>query len=390
MKTIITKLIALTILVICANITTTQAQVTKKVIFEEFTGTWCGLCPEGNITFQNLLNNYENAIGVGVHISDPMTVEAGNELASTYSGGGVNIFLLDRYKFEDLDFVQFSFAYEPLAEKLEERMNMTSPVAISLQNTTFDEVTRELTVTVKADFYDYIATDDVRFNLWLTEDSIMSSTTGFNQTNFFDSYDGHPYAGAGNPIINYTHHNVLRANLGGTWGTEGSLPIGSSIEPGDSHTYTYTTTLDASWNYEQIQLIGMVQAYDTEHTAREIMNAENMMLPVALENNTATGITANNATASFLNVYPNPATSNQKINIEFAVNETTNAQIDVYNVMGSHIASLKNESVHTGTHAVTWNGSDSLGNEVIPGMYLISIKTGEGEIVEKVSIVNPQ
>ena len=42
---------------------------TKKVLIEEFTGAWCGYCPDGAYRLENLINsNAENIIGVSTSV----------------------------------------------------------------------------------------------------------------------------------------------------------------------------------------------------------------------------------------------------------------------------------------------------------------------------------
>ena len=46
----------------------TPTSFTKKVLLEEFTGSWCGYCPSGAEILQNLMNSY-SVIGVALHSS---------------------------------------------------------------------------------------------------------------------------------------------------------------------------------------------------------------------------------------------------------------------------------------------------------------------------------
>src|SRR5699024_9086047 len=51
--------------------------VTKMVVFEEGTGTWCGYCPRGIVAMEYMYDNsnqFPNFIGIAVHNQDPMMV----------------------------------------------------------------------------------------------------------------------------------------------------------------------------------------------------------------------------------------------------------------------------------------------------------------------------
>jgi len=265
----------------------TYSQATKKIIVEDLTASWCGLCPEGLVTMERVQNDFNNIIPVSMHISDPMALPESEELADVYSGGGVNLFLLDRHKFNDLQFVQFSFEYDLIAEKLKERAQMTTPVGVSIENLHFNAQNRQLTVTVRADFYSSINNKKLRFNLWLVEDKVQQAgNNGYHQANFFVGYSDHVYANAGNPIKDFEHRHVLRSIVGGTWGTANSLP--AQVAKNSSYTYTYNFTLNENWDMEELSLIPMVQQWDSDYHQRDILNSDEIHLQTALD--FATGI----------------------------------------------------------------------------------------------------
>lgn len=52
---------------------------TKKVVLEEFTGEWCGWCPEGaEVMKQNIIANPNTVVGIAVHDGDPMELPSFN------------------------------------------------------------------------------------------------------------------------------------------------------------------------------------------------------------------------------------------------------------------------------------------------------------------------
>lgn len=61
----------------------------RKVLMEEFTGTWCGYCPAGAVGMELLARDYPDTfVGVAAHYSngDPMEVSAYNQLVTEVSG----------------------------------------------------------------------------------------------------------------------------------------------------------------------------------------------------------------------------------------------------------------------------------------------------------------
>ncbi|MFK7907262.1 MAG: Omp28-related outer membrane protein [Chitinophagales bacterium] len=363
------------------------AQVTKKVVLEDLTASWCGLCPEGKLTYDSIMTNFDNVIGVGVHINDPMSNDITDALSEEYSGGGVNVFLLDRYLFEDRNFAQFSFQYEPLAEKLQERLDMTAPVSVSFEDLHFDEESRELTATVRADFHQDIIDKDIRFNLLLTEDSIMRNEGGYTQSSYFNDYDGHAYQGAGNPIHNFVHRSVLRQSLGGMWGAENSLP--AVIEAGSSHQFNFSTVLPIGWNKEQIYLVGLVQTYGVERSEQAILNAEDIRLKTFMEQQIfSTSIEEDNALNQLFRIYPNPILS-APLQIVFDLARTSPIRLQVFDIHGRLIHVLRSETMNQGLHTVRWNLQNAKGQKVIAGTYVLVLEDDRGNRqIQKVAINN--
>jgi thiol-disulfide isomerase/thioredoxin len=73
------------------------ADFTKKVVLEEFTGEWCGWCPEGaEVMKQNLIANPNTVIGIAVHDGDPMEIPSFNSWINTltnntgFPGGSID------------------------------------------------------------------------------------------------------------------------------------------------------------------------------------------------------------------------------------------------------------------------------------------------------------
>lgn len=60
---------------------------TKKAVLEEFTGEWCGWCPEGADVMKNVIAaNPGKVIGIAVHDGDPMELPTFNAWIKTLTG----------------------------------------------------------------------------------------------------------------------------------------------------------------------------------------------------------------------------------------------------------------------------------------------------------------
>jgi len=72
--------------------------------------------------------------------------------------------------------------------------------------------------------------------------------------------------------------------------------------------------------------------------------------------------------------YPNPF--NPVTTIEYSVAHLENVTIDVYNLLGGHVATLVDEDQAPGYYKIVWDGKDSKGRKVGSGVYLYRIQAG--------------
>jgi len=63
--------------------------------------------------------------------------------------------------------------------------------------------------------------------------------------------------------------------------------------------------------------------------------------------------------------------------IKYDLPEPAETRVEIYNILGSHVATLVSGRRQAGRHAITWNGRDKNGLRVAGGMYLYVIKAGE-------------
>jgi hypothetical protein len=82
-----------------------------------------------------------------------------------------------------------------------------------------------------------------------------------------------------------------------------------------------------------------------------------------------------------LSMWPNPFTDN--LNIRFNLNSASNVTVEVYTITGQKVATIANGFMHKGEQKVEWNALN--GNvPLVPGVYLVQIKTNEGQQTARV------
>ena len=84
-----------------------------------------------------------------------------------------------------------------------------------------------------------------------------------------------------------------------------------------------------------------------------------------------------------MNVYPNPFRNEVKVDFETNLFDTQiNAYLEIFNINGSLVASTESKvilSLGNRASQITWNGHNASGSVIPPGVYLISVRAGDGK-----------
>ncbi len=86
-----------------------------------------------------------------------------------------------------------------------------------------------------------------------------------------------------------------------------------------------------------------------------------------------------------LSAYPNPF--NPSVTLTYAVPQRGDVTLTVYNVLGECVAQLVNGPLAAGVHEVTWNGLNSVGQQVASGVYYATLKANGATMTQKVVMV---
>jgi hypothetical protein len=82
-----------------------------------------------------------------------------------------------------------------------------------------------------------------------------------------------------------------------------------------------------------------------------------------------------------------PSLFSSQTSIEYTLPTQQNISLDVYDVLGNHIKTLSSGEFPAGKNSVVWDGNDEGGNLVASGMYFCVLKTNDGEVVEKLTLL---
>jgi hypothetical protein len=334
-------------------VTVMDTIITKMVLIEQGTGAWCQFCPDGTVIMNDILQTLNNTIGVTIHNGDAMAFADGNTVNSAfisgYPGG-----MIDRYKFPDMAGVGFSRGQ--WKAKTIERLATPVPVHVSATHT-YNMSTRQLSATVRVEFFEDM-TGEFRINCHVIEDSLTGTGQGWNQANAYNSTPGHPFQGAGNPIVGYVHNHVTRTMLGGPWGAAGTIP--NTVTKGAVYEQTFNYTLPSVLKPQHISIVPLLQMYSANPNEREILNAQKYDLDYHV------GMEEEISLFEYVNIYPNPAGNH--LNVDMALTAANKVKLEVTNMMGQVVITENIGNVPAGQKLVTINTSD-----LADGYYVIRL-----------------
>lgn len=201
----------------------------RNAVLEEFTGIYCGYCPDGHAIAADLLeNNPGRMVVIAVHAGsyaapsgdDPdFRTEFGDALVSQAGVTGYPSGTVNRHEFDGMQQGSgTAMSRGNWSAATELILAEDSPLNVGIE-TSYEESTRELTVNVEL-YYTDDATEESNFiNVAITQSHILGPQSG------------------GDMGDNYEHMHMLRHLITGQWGEEITpTTTGTLIQ----RTYNYT------------------------------------------------------------------------------------------------------------------------------------------------------
>ncbi len=306
----------------------------KHILLEKYSHHTCGPCYQGDINAEALKNNYGNLSIVTIHNSpsDPMSFTDGATLDNFFSYAHPN-FVLDRLLYEPNEDYG-SLVWNGGCNDLSRRQQMLEGLEVSIADLSYDQLTRELSVTLEAElFANYY--ENLAFNVHVVEDSVFGYQTS-----------------APDPF-NYYHMHVARAVLGGPFG----IDITGSTMDGDVLQQTFTYVIPTSFDENQIHVVGFVQRkdgalIDVVNSTDELGINDSWLATKELDN-------------TQLKMYPNPVEDDL-----FIASDSPVQHIKVYDLSGKLVKQGKGQSISL--------------KELESGHYLVKVQTSKGVSVQNI------
>ncbi|QOW08983.1 Omp28-related outer membrane protein [Kaistella flava (ex Peng et al. 2021)] len=185
------------------SISLTGVNFVHRILFEDFTGTWCGNCPIASARFDKLIEQNNKAVFVGLHgptvQTDPFTNEASTAFINQLGIWAYPTILINHiaeWSTSNNNYTDVSF---PL-----QYIQPYSKVGIAI-NTKLESnvISGDFSIAFAADY------SNLKTLIYVVEDQIK-----YPQHNYFNGSGGKPLLYGGLPIVpDYVNHNVLRALL---------------------------------------------------------------------------------------------------------------------------------------------------------------------------------
>jgi hypothetical protein len=340
------------------NSVLSQTRVPRKVLVEYYDGAWNPNGPDGRVFMDSLINSYPNLLTATIYsVSNGSLLTSNSAPLSNVFGTFIPSAVFDRS-------TNFGIARQNWQSSAASRIGLTSPLEILLnKQINGNSVSITATINIKDTLLPNI---NAGISLYVIEDSIVGSGAGYDQTNSYNTVLGHPYYGAGNPIVGYMHKRFVRLILpsSNTFGDFSVIPLNPATV--SSYSKTFNVVMDSTWNLNQVSFIAIV-AYKNGNSFYEVVNAEEIRY-----NQTTTGLTSDKNMAEVgFNIFPNPARS--YINLQ--LNETEKeARFEVFDINGKTVCSRNfNNQINNRLDLTTFND----------GIYFVKIISSKGVGLKK-------
>ena len=213
----------------------------RKVVIEDYTGTWCGFCPGVAVAIEDLRDETANVAVVAIHkqtstIPDPLDYPRIGELQAMFDvDNGFPKARINRT-------VDWPRPY--VLEQVTQMAGNDTDVSIAINSQLNGS---NLSVNVKVVYENGSTTGD-KLVVYLLENGVVAP-----QANYFNETPGHPYEGLGNPIPNYVHNDGLRYSLSNLFGD--SIP---NLPAFEVHSKDYTFTVPSNYVGENLSFVVMI------------------------------------------------------------------------------------------------------------------------------------
>ena len=225
----------------------------RKIVVEDYTGTWCGFCPRVSAALTSLHQETDNITVIAIHettnnFEDPMHFDQVQILKSAFNVEGFPAARIDR---------NTDWQNPHPNSDVTSIAGLDTNLALAINS---ELVGSELTVQVNVVFEEGSVQGD-KLVVYLLEDTIFS-----DQVNYYNEDSTSPFYNLGNEIPDFEHNEVLRNSLSSVLGDE--IPVTSALT---EYITSFTITVPSNYIVDNLSIAAIV--VDSNNTAKNSQHA---------------------------------------------------------------------------------------------------------------------
>ena len=206
-----------------------------RVVLEDYTGTWCGYCPNVSHAIDEVRMITDDISVVAIHYGDEMTISTGIDLINEFNISGYPTARINRTT---------DWPYPYNSSQIESLIEADNSIAISIDsNTNWPLLQVQLRVVSEQDLSDH------KIIAYLVEDNLI-----YDQTNYYNFDQNSYFYGMGNPIVDFIHNDVLRHSFTDAIGNPMENPTMALTD----NFYNYSFEIDSEFSPENLGIVVMV------------------------------------------------------------------------------------------------------------------------------------
>lgn len=350
----------------------------KHVLVEEFTGAWCGWCPDGGLQMEELVLTYPSrAIPVAIHAGgvDAMLIPEGDSIATAYNPS-YPMAMIDRALLSGESRVPIARNSNAWIVRAGERLQEYTPLQVSTAGTV-NSTNGACAVNVSVHFSDFAAPGDYRVHAFLVVDELTGVGRGWDQRNLYSNnpaYPSHPFFSKPDPVVGHAHRHVLRHVLTGTWGTSDVIP--RQPQANEVYQARFDSMLPMPLDPAAYRVVAFVTRHYDELNQREVLNAASDDMLILAHGNLAATIGELHVAA----VFPQPA--RDLVVLDIAAPSAAALRVSLHDILGREIALIHDGMVDGGLRQFPLNTSALNG-----GTYLVCLRHGARVLWQPLTIL---
>ncbi|MBT3560670.1 MAG: Omp28-related outer membrane protein [Flavobacteriaceae bacterium] len=207
-----------------------------RVVLEDYTGTWCGYCPNVSHAIEEIRMITDDISVVAIHYADEMTISPGLDLINEFNITGYPTARINRT-------VDWSYPYG--SSQIESLIETDNSIAISIDSHMIDMsmLQVQLRVVSEEDLSDH------KVIAYLVEDNLI-----YDQTNYYNYDENSYFFGMGNPIVNFVHNDVLRHSFTDALGN----PMENPTPALNDTFFNYSFEIDSGHTLANLGIVVMI------------------------------------------------------------------------------------------------------------------------------------